>query len=116
MSIVKKIVAAAVVLVCGTSVYASGATQLPKRDVNKACSRLLAAVAINDCIEKEQAAYDTLKSEWPQIPESIRRQCLNMFDHVLTDPRDAYYYIGVNACVEPRLEVWRLEQPHSFKP
>lgn len=89
---------------------------IPARDVNAHCGKLGITLAINQCIEQEQDAYDWLKEIWPESPAEIRAECLGLTAHTFSDLHGIWAYIALQACLEPRLERWRLAQPHGFRP
>ncbi len=78
--------------------------EIPRVDMNKICPEAAiqngarAADEIQDyvtwCIEREQAAYNSLKQEWPQGSSQIKEYCL-----AYAGDKSAVYYTKLESCL-----------------
>jgi hypothetical protein len=88
-------------------------SSIPQHDVDASCGTIGYNVAINECIESEQAGYDYLKSVWPDVPHDMKAECVR-------DAGNLGYFCsgGLSGCVRGYYEPYRREHAprESFQP
>jgi hypothetical protein len=90
--------------------------EMPKYDPEAYCHKVasfggsLSETMLGACMDQEQAAYDALKPQWPQVADHVRAYC----DKVARFGGDGSYTM-LGACIQQENEAGQSNQNRKFK-
>lgn len=91
------------------------AGDLPRFDVEAHCDRVarfgggFSAVTMRGCLDIEQSSYDALKRDWPDLPEEMRRYCIEVARFGGGD------YMTLRGCIDLERAAARENAGSSFR-